>query len=100
MICFFKNNLIKKLNNVKIKLKLGSCYDMDLDKQADLFVVGIYYQGLPTLFAKRGSEIKKCIGDNGILIIQSGMIENNLVTDLLYDENTYLKYWCWYDEKY
>ena len=78
----------------------GSCYEAPLIKKADIFIVGVYYEGQPDLFAQRGTEILRCINDKGFLVIQTGMLENSFVTQLLFEQNSNHKYWPWYKEEF
>lgn len=63
---------------------------------ADLLSIGVYYQAQPSLMAARGSEMATCLGESGVLIAQSGMMEDRLVTSLLTETTTRHAAWPWY----
>ncbi|MGE5329311.1 MAG: hypothetical protein ACM3KR_07380 [Deltaproteobacteria bacterium] len=102
MESFFKNEIVPRLDECRIENTFfrGTCYEAPLVEKADILIVGVYYEGQPDLFALRGNEICKCLGDDGFLIIQSGMLENPFVTQLLFEENSDHKFWPWYKEEF
>jgi hypothetical protein len=76
----------------------GSCFDAPL-ADADLLSIGVYYQAQPALLARRGNEFASCLGDCGVLIVQSGMLEDPLITELLTSAPIEHAAWPWFDKK-
>ena len=102
MVAHFEREVAVELAaaGVPASMSAGSCFDTPLD-QTDLLDVGVYYQAQPALIARRGKEMADCLGSDGVLLIQSGMLEDSFVTDLLtgcvYPENGG---WPWFDEQW
>lgn len=78
----------------------GSCFDIPLECGVDLLSVGIYYQAQPSLFDRRGAELAACVGETGLLIVQSGMLEDPFVTHLLAGPPCQNTHWPWYSPDY
>jgi SAM-dependent methyltransferase len=75
----------------------GSCMDAELPRQVDLMCVAVYYQAQPPLIKDRGREMARALGSSGILMAQTGMLEDPLVTALLCDAEGQVAHWPWYD---
>lgn len=102
MITYFQQNTAQQLKKYSVgsHVILGSCFDFPLKNQFDLISIGVYFQAQPSLFLKRGYELAKCLNKTGVLIIQSGMLEDPFVTMLLSGpiNNNYI--WPWYKKGY
>ena len=66
------------------------------DGEADLLVVGVYYEAQPDLLCRCGERIRTALTAGGVLAIQSGKPENPFVTELLADADTPHRSWPWY----
>lgn len=99
---FFETEIQPKLteSNVTSTLIEGSCFDYDISTNVDLFSLGVYYEGQPDMFATKGEDISNCLNNGGVLIIQSGMLENTFINQLLFNIRTTNVYWPWYNKHY
>jgi hypothetical protein len=98
----FNSTIRPKLEKagVMVSFKSCSCFDIELKIRADLFVVGVYYQAQPDLFEKLGKLISECVGNSGVLLVQSGKPENPFITQLLYDTRSNHQFWPWYSQNF
>ncbi|WP_433239910.1 methyltransferase domain-containing protein [Streptosporangium sp. CA-135522] len=98
MIEHFRRSVAPELDalGVRAEAVLGSCLDAPLPP-ADLLCVGVYYQAQPSLVAARGAELAAALGESGVAVFQSGMLEDPLVTRLLYGDAAEHSAWPWYD---
>ena len=87
-------------DKTKIDFVFGDCRQMDIPAQADLISVGVFYGYQPSLFEKKGLAIKKSLGENGLLLVQSSMPETLFNQHLLLGDEAGIKYWPWYSEKF
>jgi hypothetical protein len=99
---FFKEKIQPRIKEAGIKasLEIGSCFDINLDVKADLFLVGVYYEGQPEVFSQMGDNIAKSLGSTGVVLIQSGMVENSFINQLLFETRTNHQLWPWYNEDF
>jgi hypothetical protein len=82
---------------VPAELVVGPCESFALrPREADLLVVGVYYEAQPDLVLRRGEAIRAALSTGGVLAIQSGKPESPFVTQLLADADTPHKGWPWY----
>jgi len=102
MVTYFKEKVIPKLNSYTIEssIFLGSCFEMPLEDKVDLISVGVYYQAQPSLFEKRGNKLVRCLNPSGVLIAQSGMIEDRFITNILRNTVPQRNQWPWYKQSY
>jgi hypothetical protein len=101
MVEHFQNNVVPYLDARQIESSIfqGSCFDFPLKGPADLILVGVYYQAQPSLFAACGHELIQCLDTSGVVIIQSGMLEDTFTTQLLSGVVQSMS-WPWYQEGY
>ncbi|MBU4015924.1 class I SAM-dependent methyltransferase [Patescibacteria group bacterium] len=102
MITHFQTEVAPQLTkySVKSSVTFGSCFEFPLKNQVDLISIGVYFQTQPSLFEKRGHELVKCLDKSGVLIVQSGMLEDPFVTTLLSGSMTNNSIWPWYKKSY
>lgn len=94
------NNIFKKLldeKQIKSDFVISDAETCDLPDDIDIFVVGIYYEAQYDFIAARGEDIKRSMNDNGMLILQSGLPENLMFSDMLITEKNNM--WPWQTEK-
>lgn len=70
-------------NNVDSTFVIDDALKCELPSNIDIFVVGIYYEAQYDFIANRGNEIKGALSNDGMLILQSGLPENLMLSDLL-----------------
>ena len=99
---FFETTIQPRLRSDGISSHFvhGECSALEPFTQADLIIVGIFYQAQPDLFRERGRSICEALSADGALIIQSGKAENRFITDLLTEYPTSDAAWPWYDNKF
>jgi len=69
---------------------------MLLPESSNVVSLGVFYGFQPSFIKERGSEIKKMLGEKGILIIQSAMPEAQFNYEVLIGKNEDIKNWPWY----
>jgi len=101
MINFLQEKAQPRLseNGIESSFYCGPSIDMKIETSIDLLSVGIYYEAQPDFFLKKGKDIAAALGDSGVLIAQTGMIENPFITDLVYNLESYHRSWPWYSER-
>ena len=69
--------------------------------KSNLIISGIFYGELPKLMKNKGQELKRSLGKKGLLVIQSGMLENMFALTVL-EPSLFpqIQEWAWYDPKY
>lgn len=102
MVEYFDRKVTSQLKDrgIQSSIFFGSCFEMPLRTKVDLISVGVYYQAQPSLFEKRARELVHCLNTSGVLIAQTGMIEDQFITRLLRDTIPNSNDWPWYNEKY
>lgn len=81
----YENIFKKHLKNINIEshFVIGDAQKCELPENIDLLVVGIYYEAQYDFIVNRGADIKKAMTEDGFLMLQSGLPENTMFSDLL-----------------
>jgi SAM-dependent methyltransferase len=103
MVDHFRANVAPQLERrgIESTVFLGSCFDMPpVEAPVDLISIGVYYQAQPSLIEKRGQEFARSLGESGVLIIQTGMLEDPFITHILSSSQQSASAWPWYRQSY
>jgi len=74
--------------------------DLDLPTGVDLLSVGIYYGAQPAFFRRLGPGLGRHLAADGLVLVQSGMLEGTFNVAALTGEDPRLLAWPWYDESH
>jgi hypothetical protein len=102
VVDFFNMTIRPGLTRAGIDCRLhhGSCFELTIEDPVDLIIVGVFYQAQPDFVKFKGRAVSAALGENGVLIIQSGKPENPFVTNLLTEDPDRHAAWPWYGEEY
>ncbi|MFZ4632450.1 MAG: hypothetical protein ACOYL8_04630 [Patescibacteria group bacterium] len=87
---------VSKIRKVDINFQFKDCRKIVLPKSSNIISLGVFYGFQPSFIKERGAEIKKILGENGVLIIQSAMPEAQFSYQVLMGRIAGLKKWPWY----
>src|SRR5262249_29170195 len=61
--------------STQVEFRFAPAVELDLPDKADLVALGIYYGAQPPFLEKSGAALARALGQNGVLLVQSGMVE-------------------------
>ena len=101
MVDYFESNVTPQLakRGIPSSMFFGSCFDMPVRGPIDLISIGVYYQAQPSLFVERGRELSRALGATGVIIAQTGMIEDRFITHMLRNAIPKDSTWPWQNKK-
>ena len=85
--------------DVNIEYQFTDASEFVLPHKAELVSMGIYYGAQPFFLERHGKSLRTALGEDGLLIIQSGMLENRFNISSITGDDERLFDWCWYNEK-
>lgn len=85
--------------NVNIAYQFTDASEFQLPPKAELVSMGIYYGAQPFFLERHGEELRAALGESGLLLIQSGMMENRFNISSLIGDDPRLFDWNWYDAR-
>lgn len=86
-------------NQTMIDFQFVDALDMTIPEKFDLLSLGIYYGAQPDYFKKHGQKIRNSLSENGIVIVQSGMLEGKFNLFSIIGNNEDLYRWDWYKKE-
>lgn len=96
-------NYLKKIasdNKTKIIFNFHDCQKIKFPSEINLISVGVFYGAQPSFVKRKGSEMAKSLGKNGLLLIQSSMPETLFSQHILMGDNNDINRWPWYSKKF
>lgn len=90
---------VNKSNHVAIDYQFIDALKMNIPGTFDLLSLGIYYGAQPDFFKNHGQKISKSLSQNGVVIIQSGMLEGKFNLASILGDNKALYSWEWYNKE-
>jgi hypothetical protein len=100
-----REHLQSYLDQLRAKKDLNLVYqftdasEFQLPDKAEVVSMGIYYGAQPFFLARHGERLQRALDENGLLIIQSGMLENGFNISSITGDDERLFDWSWYNEK-
>ncbi len=91
---------IAKKSKIEVFFNFQDCKKMSFPDNVSLISVGVFYGAQPPFIKYKGPELKKSLGKNGILLIQSSMPEALFNQHILMGDMRSLKRWPWYYQEF
>ncbi|HKS26988.1 MAG TPA: class I SAM-dependent methyltransferase [Pyrinomonadaceae bacterium] len=84
---------------VSIDYQFTDASEFVLPERADVVSMGIYYGAQPFFLERHGQRLREALGPEGLLMIQSGMLENRFNISSVTGDDERLLDWPWYNER-
>lgn len=84
----------------QVDFQFGNCLEMTPPSLVDIFLVGVFYGLQPDLMKTKGQDIADCLGDEGVLVIQTSMPETLFNHLIIAGSSKDLESWPWYDPRF
>jgi hypothetical protein len=82
---------------VEVDYRFSNALEVELPRGVDLLSVGIYYGAQPAFFQRLGPALDEHLADDGLVLVQSGMLEGTFNVAALTGGDRRLLAWPWYD---